>query len=52
MTRVQLLTWLEAALAERGIPARRYSVEVGLEDLELQLDGVTHRIRTLRTGQH
>lgn len=50
MTRPELLDWLEAALTARDIPVRRYAVEVGLEDLELQLDGVIYRLRTLRTG--
>jgi hypothetical protein len=46
---------IAAELQSRDIPCRRYNVEPGmedLEDLELQLDGVTHRLRIVRTGQH
>jgi len=50
--RNEFLDALTAALTESGIPCRRYLVEPALEDLELQLDGVTHRLRIVRTGQH
>lgn len=52
MTRAQLLDWIAAELQSRDIPCRRYMVEDGLEDLELQLDGAVHRLRIVRTGQH
>lgn len=50
MTRDAFLDALAAALAAAGVPVRRYSVEPGLEDLELDLDGVTRRLRIVRTG--
>ncbi len=50
MTRPELLDWLQSALEARDIPVRRYTVEPGLEDLELQLDGTVRRLRTVRTG--
>ena len=52
MKRTEFISALEATLAARGVPTRRYAVEVGLEDLELQLDGRTHRLRIVRTGPH
>lgn len=50
MTRDALLNALQAALQARGVPARRYAVEPGLEDLEISVGGVTHRLRIVRTG--
>ncbi len=52
MTRDEFLATLTAELQRRQIPCRRYTVEDGLEDIEISVDGVTHRLRTLRTGQH
>jgi len=52
VTRPELLNWLESALIARGIAVRRYMVEAGLEDIEISAEGVTHRLRTVRTGQH
>lgn len=50
MTREEFLSWLEQALADRGVPCRRYMVGPGLEDLEIRIDGVVHRLRTVRTA--
>ena len=50
MNRAEFISTLEATLAARGVPTRRYSVEPGLEDLELQLAGRTHQLRIVRTG--
>ncbi len=49
-TRPEFLTALEAAIRDRDIPVRRYEVEPGLEDLELQLDATVCRLRIVRTG--
>jgi hypothetical protein len=47
-----MLLWLESALADRDVLCRRYEVEAGLEDLELQdpATGAVHRLRITRTG--
>ena len=51
MTRPEFLAALEAALTEEALPVRRYTIEAGLEDLEIQTpDGVAHRLRIVRTG--
>lgn len=50
MTRETFLAALEAALTTAGVPARRYLVEPGLEDLEISVGGVVHRLRIVRTG--
>lgn len=50
MTREEFLNWLETALADAGVPSRRYSVGPGLDDLEIRIDGVVHRLRTVRTA--
>ena len=52
MKRTEFISTLEATLATRGVPTRRYSVEPGLEDLEVAVAGVTHRLRIVRTGPH
>lgn len=51
MTRLELFDWLQSQLENRGIPTRRYEVEPGLEDLEVQLDGTAPvKLRIVRTG--
>ncbi len=45
------MVWLEGQLAQGGVPVRRWQVEPGLEDLEVQMpDRQTVRLRVVRTA--
>lgn len=51
MTRAEFLDWLEGQLRGNDVPARRWQVEPGLEDLEVQLpSGEAVRLRIVRTA--
>jgi len=51
VTRAEFLDWLEAQLRGNDVPVRRWEVEPGLEDLEVQLpDGEAVRLRIVRTA--
>jgi hypothetical protein len=48
--RGEFVDWLEAQLQKRGVPVRRWTVQPGLDDLEIRLEEQTVRLRIVRTA--